>query len=151
MILGTVQYPSRYSGLGEGVRKGLEYISAHINELENFKPGRYTIDGDNIFFEVSESITTEPSGKFFESHKKYIDIHITLSGEEWFGYAMIKQLKESKPYDELTDTAYYTGEGIYNQVLPGHFILFMPEDAHKCGVFFHNRGTVKSLVLKVKI
>ena len=151
MILGTVQYPTRYIGLGEGVKKGLEYLSQHIHELENFKTGKYEIDGDNIFFEICESITTKPSEKFFEAHKKYIDIHINLSGEEWFGYAPVNQLKESTPYDITTDTAYYTGEGLYNQVPHGHFILFMPEDAHKCGIYFQDRGTVKSLVLKVKI
>ena len=28
MILGTVQYPSRYGGLSIGVKKGLEYLAA---------------------------------------------------------------------------------------------------------------------------
>ena len=151
MILGTILYPSRYSGLGEGVRKGLEYIAEHRSELENFNPGKYQIDGDNIFFEIHEEITTKPEEKFFEAHKEYLDIHITLTGEEWFGHAMIKQLKEAKPYDESTDTAYYIGEGLYNQAPAGHFILFMPEDAHKCGIYFNNKGAVKSLVLKVKL
>lgn len=151
MILGNLQYPSRYIGLGRGVKRGLEYLSEHEHELSDLSPGRHTIDGDDIFFEVAEIITTEPDKKLFESHKNYLDIHITLSGEEWFGHAMAADIHEVTPYNPENDTAYYSGEGLYLQAPPGHFILFMPEDAHKPGVYFQNQGTVRKIILKVRI
>lgn len=149
MILGTIQYPSRYGGLGEGVRLGLKYLAEH--DLNAIAPGRHDIDGSNIFLEASEITASEPSRDMFEAHRKYLDIHVTLSGEEWFGHGMIAHMQEARPYDPETDTAYYTGEGLYLQSPPGHFILFMPEDAHKSGVYFRQQGLIRKIVLKVKL
>ncbi|MBQ9419643.1 MAG: YhcH/YjgK/YiaL family protein [Synergistaceae bacterium] len=150
MILGTIQYPSRYSGLGEGVRLGLQYMAEH--DLATLSPGKYQIDGDNVCFEVAEIQTVATDKRLFETHKEHIDIHITLEGEEWFGYAPVDSVKDPKPYNAEKDSTYYeNGEGVYLQAPKGQFILFMPEDAHKAGVFFHNQGRVKKIVIKVKI
>ncbi|MCR4818071.1 MAG: YhcH/YjgK/YiaL family protein [Fretibacterium sp.] len=149
MILGTIQYPSRYGGLGPGVKAGLKYLAEH--DLSALPPGRHVIDGDNIFFDISEVKTIPASDALFEAHRRYVDIHVTLSGEEWFGHAIIRQLELATPYQEDKDTAYYRGEGVYLQAPPGHFVLFMPDDAHKARVFFKEPGVVRKLVLKVKL
>ena len=149
MILGTIQYPSRYGGLGPGVKTGLKYLAEH--DLSTLPLGRHVIDGDNIFFDVSEVTTMPANAALFEAHRRYLDIHVTLSGEEWFGHAMIKHLEEAEPYLEEKDVAYYKGEGVYLQAPPGHFVLFLPEDAHKPRVFFKEPGLVRKLVLKVKL
>lgn len=151
MIIGTIKYSSRYGGLGENVRLGLEYLAEHESELADLSSGRHTIDGTDIYFDVAEITTSEPDSKLFEAHRKYIDVHVTITGEEWFGHAMVSDLEEAKPYDPEKDAAYYTGEGVYLQSPPGKFILFMPEDAHKPGVYFTEQGHVKKLVLKAKI
>ena len=149
MILGNLQYPSRYGGLGSGVLKGLNFLAE--NDLNAIPVGKYFIDEKNVFFEVSEITSASADSKLFEAHRNYIDIQITLSGEEWYGHAIVSLLKEVKPYLPEQDIAYYSGEGVYLQTPPGHFILFMPEDAHKPGVFFKNQGLIKKLVMKVKI
>ena len=149
MILGTIQYPSRYGGLGPGVKAGLKYLAEH--DLSTLSLGRHVIDGDNIFFDVSEVTAIPASAALFEAHRRYLDIHVTLSGEEWFGHAMVKNLEEVEPYLEEKDVAYYKGDGVYLQAPPGHFVLFMPEDAHKPRVFFKEAGLVRKLVLKVKL
>ena len=149
MILGTIQYPSRYGGLGPGVKTGLKYLAEH--DLSTLSLGRHVIDGDNIFFDVSEVTAIPASAALFEAHRRYLDIHVTLSGEEWFGHAMVKNLEEVEPYLEEKDVAYYKGDGVYLQAPPGHFVLFMPEDAHKPRVFFKEAGLVRKLVLKVKL
>ncbi len=149
MILGTIQYPSRYSGLGEGVRLGIQYMAEH--DLSSIPLGKYQIDGGNVYFEVCEIETAESEKKSFEAHKNHIDIHITLEGEEWFGYAPVKDMKDAKEYNAEKDTALYDGEGVYLQAPKGQFILFMPEDAHKPGVYFHQQGRVKKIIIKVKI
>ncbi len=150
MILGTIQYPSRYSGLGEGVRLGIQYMAEH--DLNSLATGKYKIDGDNVYFEVVEIETAESDKKLFEAHKNHIDIHITLEGEEWFGYAPVKDMKEAQEYNAEKDTTFYKkGDGVYLQAPKGQFILFMPEDAHKPGIYFHQQGRVKKIIIKVKI
>ena len=149
MVLGTLQYPSRYIGLGEGVYTGLKHLLEL--DLNNLQPGKYEIDGDNIFFEVREIETVKPEEKYFEAHKNYLYIHITISGEEWFGYSDVKNLEPKNEYDSEKDSAYYSGRGVFLQSPPGHFILFMQNDAHKAGIYFNQQGTVKKILLKVKI
>ena len=149
MVLGNLQYPSRYAGLGSGVLQGLKFLAE--NDLMKIPIGKHYIDGENIFFEISEFQSVPVEEKLFEAHKKYIDIQITLSGEEWYGHAIVSLLNEVKPYSPEKDVVFYSGQGVYLQTPPGHFILFMPEDAHKPGVFFKNQGLVKKVVMKVKI
>ena len=150
MILGTIQYPSRYGGLGQGVKAGLKYLAEH--DLSALPLGRHVIDGDNVFFDVAEVEAIAPDDShLFEAHKRYLDIHVTISGEEWFGYAMVSTLEEVEPYSEEKDVARYKGEGVYLQAPPGHFILFMPDDAHKPKVYFKEPGLIRKLVLKVKL
>ena len=96
-------------------------------------------------------MTKAPGDALFEAHRQYLDIHITLSGEEWFGHALISSLQEEKPYSIERDVAFYSGEGVYLQAPAGHFALFMPEDAHKPGVYFKEAGLIRKLVLKVKL
>ena len=149
MILGTIQYPSRYSGLGPRVRAGLTYLAEH--DLSALPLGRQVIDGEDIFLTVLEVTTTPPGEALFEAHRSYLDIHVTLSGVEWFGHAIISSLKEVKPYSEERDVAFYSGEGVYLQAPPGRFALFMPEDAHKPSVTFQEPALIRKLVLKVRL
>ena len=151
MILGNLNYPSRYGGLGTRVLTGLKFLSEHAGDFKNMPAGHYEIDADNIFYEVSEFYTVPAQAKFFEAHRKYIDIQVTISGEEWYGHAIVSLLREEQKYSDDKDIAFYSGEGVYLQTPPGHFILFMPEDAHKPGVFFQKRELVKKIVMKVKI
>lgn len=149
MILGTIQYPSRYGGLGQGVKTGLSWLAG--KDLSALPLGRHVIDGENVFLTVSEVMTVPPEKALFEAHRRYMDIHITLSGEEWFGHAIVSHLEEVEPYSEERDVAFYKGDGVYMQAPPGHFVLFMPEDAHKPSIFFKESGLIRKLVLKVKL
>ena len=72
MILGTIQYPSRYGGLGQGVKTGLKYLAEH--DLSALPLGRHVIDGDNVFFDVAEVMTSAPGeSNVFEAHRRYMD------------------------------------------------------------------------------
>ena len=149
MILGTIRYPSRYSGLGPRVEAGLTYLAE--NDLSALPLGRHVIDGDDVFLDVLETMTVPASDALFEAHRSHLDIHVTLSGEEWFGHAIISSLEEVEPYSEERDVAFYRGEGVYLQAPAGRFALFMPDDAHKPSVTFKEPSLIRKLVLKVKL
>lgn len=149
MILGTLQYPSRYCGLGEGVQKALKFVLE--KDLATLSPGKYSIDGDSIVMEVIEVDTVQHDAKLFEAHQRYIDIHLTLSGEEWYGYVPINNLMPAGEYDIERDISWYKGEGVYFQVPRGQFVLFFPEDGHKPGITFTHSEQIKKLVIKIEI
>ena len=150
MILGTLLYPSRYSGLGRRVRMGLEYLAGQ-KDLLSLPLGRIPLEDDDLYVDVFQAETVQHDAKLFEAHERFVDIHVTLEGQEWYGYAPINNLKLGEPYSAEKDAAFYRGEGVYFQVPKGQFVLFFPEDAHKPLVSFGPLETVKKLVVKVRL
>lgn len=51
-------------------------------------PGRYTLQGENIFMNVMQFTTQSPEQKKAELHQQYIDIQMLLSGEERILFGM---------------------------------------------------------------
>ena len=154
MILGTIHNSSRYYYLGEGVKLALEYLTEHENELVNLSAGKYQIDGDNVNFSVSEFEAAKPEEKFFETHDEHIDIHVTLKGSEWYGYYPAEEMKNEKDHSVEKDNKHFYDkpeDAIFFKAMPGHFLIFMPEDAHKAAFTMDEQGPVKKIVMKVKI
>ncbi|MDR1874749.1 MAG: YhcH/YjgK/YiaL family protein [Synergistaceae bacterium] len=149
MIMGTLQYLPRYNGLGVEVQKTLRFLVSQ--DLSTLSPGRYSIDGDGIQMDVVEAMSVLHDSKLFEAHEKFIDLHLTLSGEEWYGYAPINNLQITEKYDPEKDVALYGGEGVYFQIPKGQFVLFFPEDSHKAGVTFGTPGLIRKLVVKIRV
>ena len=80
MIIDKIENAHLYKGLSKRIEKAFEYIRA--TDLKNIKPGKYEIDGENIFALISEYKTkSEQEGKL-EAHRKYIDVQYVISGEE---------------------------------------------------------------------
>jgi len=148
MILGTLQYSSRYSGLGSRVQEALKFLVTQ--DLSTLEPKWYSIDGDDVRLNLVEMDTVLHDSRLFEAHEKYVDLHLTLSGEEWYGYAPVNNLKMAEEYDSEKDIALYSGEGVYFQVPQGQFALFFPEDSHKPGITFGTPAPIRKLVVKIK-
>ena len=154
MILGTIHNYSRYEELGKGVQLALKYLAEHENELENLSAGKYEINGDNVNFSVMEFEAAKPEEKFFETHDEHIDIHVTLKGNEWYGYAPAEKMTSEKSHNAEKDNRHFYDkceDGLFFKAMPGHFLIFMPEDAHKAAFTMGEQGPVKKLVVKVKI
>lgn len=147
MILGTLLYPSRYNALGRRVRMALDYLAEQEN-LPSLPLGRITLEDDSLYVDVFEAETVPHESKLFEAHRRYVDIHVTLEGQEWYGYAPTNNIKLSEAYDPKKDIEFYSGEGVYFQVPKGQFALFFPEDAHKPLIAFGGLSKVKKLVVK---
>ena len=107
MILGTIHNYSRYEELGKGVQTALKYLAEHENELENLSAGKYEINGDNVNFSVMEFEAAKPEEKFFETHDEHIDIHVTLKGNEWYGYAPAEKMTSEKSHNAEKDNRHF--------------------------------------------
>ncbi len=149
MILGTLKYPSRYKGLGCRITRALEFL-AGLGDLICLPVGRVLIDGMSLYMDVVESKTVAHDAKLFEAHRFYTDIHVTLSGDEWYGCAPLINLKHEKPYSIEEDIEYYSGKGVYFQVPSGQFVIFQNNEAHKPLVTFSDENFVKKLVIKAR-
>ena len=122
-----------------------------IKNLTSEMPcGRYEID-ECIYANID---TYEPKSRencLFESHKKYIDIQILLSGKESLEYTHIDNLKIKIPYDTVRDVMFYDDSTKFvNNVVLGNenFVLLYPYEAHKPQIKI-TEGNVKKVVIKI--
>lgn len=106
------------------------------------------IDRD-LFCIVSKIDDTNQNVKL-ECHRKYIDLHFVLEGEEHYGWSHLHEMKN--PCDDYSDQDDFTlFDDDYQNVLKlnaGNFVVFYPEDCHAPTIFAKD---LKKLVFKIKI
>jgi len=119
--------------------------------LAALKPGKYAIDGDNVYAIITEAPSKEFDQSAWESHRKYIDLQYVITGEENIGVAHITDATVTKPYNEKTDGANYNAEGKYYIAKPGTFFLFFPADVHRPNIKVKGYDVVKKLVIKIRM
>src|SRR3712207_9381164 len=66
--------------LPEAILKVFDYASK--NDLQAFELGKHEIDGEKVFVNIVQYDTTTVESRFWEAHKKYLDIHFMLQGKE---------------------------------------------------------------------
>ena len=124
--------------------KAFEYYKN--NDLLKLAPGKYPIDGDNVFATISEYNTQDPSERQWENHKKYIDIQIILSGKEQMGKAPYAEATPNVPYNETKDIEFRKASNGKNySAEPGTFFMFFPSESH-----MPNQNPATGEVVKVK-
>jgi len=150
MITSTLSQLHWYKSISPNFEKAIQYsLSADFTAME---PGKYQIDGENIFAIVNEYTTKPLSECDPESHQDYADIQIIISGTERFGYTPLTDQPAATPYNPEKDvTLYDLPEETMNYItLPaGQFIIFFPSDIHQPEIFLHQPGLVKKVVVKV--
>ena len=139
-----------YRGIHKNLDLALEHITPEfLSSLEDNV--RVPLDGDRVYCTRFTYETIPLEEGFFEAHRRYLDMHIMLSGSE--------RVDVSRP-DELTltdaqeqnDFYAYRGQGSYKLTLsPGDFLVVFPGDAHKIKMFTDTPRTVTKAVFKVRI
>jgi YhcH/YjgK/YiaL family protein len=120
-------------------------------KLEDIKPGKYPIDGDNVFASVTYAPSKEFEHSAWESHRRYIDLQYVIKGKEKIGIAPLSEATVIKPYNETKDGANYDAAGKYYIATPKEFFLFFPGDVHRPNIKVAGYDTVKKLVIKIRV
>lgn len=120
-------------------------------DLAATPPGQYEIDGENVFAIIAENPKKDFEETRWESHRRYQDIQMVITGAEKMGIAEISTLAPTQDYDAETDLIFYTGEGgnIYT-AKPNTFFIFFPQDGHRPDIKVEGIDTDKKIVVKVK-
>jgi YhcH/YjgK/YiaL family protein len=89
-------------------------------------------------------------GVRFESHRRYVDIQYTLSGEDLIGWKPVAQCtNDQEPFDVVKDVGYYVDRPeLWIPVPTGTFVVFFPEDAHAP---MGGTGLIHKIVVKVAV
>lgn len=120
--------------------------------LQEKTPGRYELQGDNIFMNVMQFATQSPEQKKAELHREYIDIQVLLSGEERILFGMTdsaRQCEEMHVEDDYQLCSQIADEQAM-VLKPGRFVIFMPGEPHKPGCVVKAPMDIKKVVIKVR-
>lgn len=115
-------------------------------------PGRYALQGDNIFMNVMQFATQSPEQKKAELHQQYIDIQVLLSGEERILFGLsdsARQCEEMHVEDDYQLCSQIADEQAM-VLKPGRFVIFMPREPHKPGCVVQAPMDIKKVVIKVR-
>ena len=149
MIIDRIDNAPLYVGLGKRIAAALEYLRQ--TDFARLAPGRYDLDGDNVYALVQE-YTTKPRDKGrWEAHRRYIDVQYLAAGIERIGYANAQRLTVTEAYDAAKDALFLEGEGDFLLMRPGMFMMLAPEDAHMPGLAAAAPAPAKKVVVKVLV
>jgi len=148
MIFDNLKNSKLYFPLGEGIQKGLKYLTS--TDFSNLEPGRYEIDGDKVYAMVQTYNTKPASAGRWEAHKKYIDVQYVAKGEELIAYAPSDGQKILSDYNEIKDVSLFEGERSFIKIEQGMFAVFFPDELHMPGIMTVNKKSVKKVVVKIK-
>lgn len=150
MIFGNINQEKTYEFLPENVKACFKYGKEY--DLLNYEKGTHKIDGDNLYVNVAEYTTVKREERFWEAHKKYIDVHMIIEGKESIDVSFCDDM-QIKSFDENRDFVELTGEekANVNLINKGDFLICYPEDAHRTAIICQQSQTIKKAIFKIKL
>lgn len=150
MIVDSIKNANRYYGISERITESLKHIIANGFATQDL--GKYEISGNTIFGIKSEYDTSTNYDPKLEAHKKYIDLHYIIEGEENINYELLKNQNVIKEYDIDSDYMFYqsTKSALIN-LNKGDFAIFYPNDIHMPGIALNRPSKVRKVVIKILI
>jgi len=139
-----------YRGIHPNLDLALEHITPEF--LASLRDNqRVELKGDLVYCTQFTYETIPQEESFFEAHRRYLDIHIMVEGEERVDMNRPEDLNLTDA-QEGNDFYAYQGESWHSTVLkPGEFLVVFPGDAHRIKVQVDGPKTVSKAVFKVCI
>ena len=147
MIYAKNQEALAYRGIHPNLDLALEHITPEF--LASLRDGqRVELQGDQVYCTRFTYETIPQEESFFEAHRRYLDIHIMVEGEERVDVNRPEDLTLTEA-QEGNDFYAYQGESWHSAVLrPGAFLVVFPGDAHRIKVQVDGPRTVSKCCSK---
>lgn len=147
MIIDTVENLEKYALLHPWFPQAIRFLQT--TDLMNHEEEVVHLQDDDLFVNITSTPRKEASEALLETHNRYIDIQLPLSGEETMGYAPRAVIGQGTAYSEEKDISFYTDKPSgYVTLKPGMFAIFFPDDAHAPAI---TPVEIKKVIVKVKI
>ena len=90
---------------------------------------------------------------FYESHQKYIDIHLIVKGTEYIEVCNTNELNVLENYNEHKDATKYRYDinGSILKLCVGDVAIFFPKDGHMTSMSENINSEITKVVAKVLI
>ena len=147
MILGKNREAAAYRGLHPRLDRALECLTDEF--LASVGTETRKLEGDALYVTRFDYDTVPFEETFFESHKRYLDIHVMVKGSERVDIAH----PEGLTLDENKGDFYgYHGDAEQSVILrPGNFLVVFPEDAHRLKIAVDKPEAVSKVVFKILV
>jgi len=142
------EFEDQYRKNKHGWDLALKYLKE--TDLDKVAPGKYVLDGDNVYVSVTEGPDKEFDKTNWESHRRVIDVQYIAKGKERMGVVPVSAATVTRPYDEKRDVANYSAGGKFYTAEPGTLYIFFPNDAHRPSIRVEGHDIVKKVVVKVR-
>ena len=148
MVLDTLSSATRYTPLHRSFAAAFAFL--RTLDPATIAPGKYNIDGENVYASVSLGPGKEESDAQLEAHRTYIDVQYVVRGTERMGWRHLDGCTHvSVPYDATADVEFFAdAPATWVTVHPGSFVIFFPADAHAPMV---STDTIFKIVVKVQV
>ena len=146
MILDTIENFEKYLSLNPYFAKVLDFLQN--KNLADLPLGRNEINEDLVYANVVEVKGKRKEEAPIEIHRKFIDVHVPLSGDEIIGYTPLTELPYAE-FVEADDAALYPislSARDYFNVKKGEFAIFFPQDGHAPAI---TDVPLKKMIIKV--
>jgi len=149
MIAGNIHH--LHSWLPQELRDAIEHVKAHVTDATPL--GKHDIDGNRLFYLISEDTTEPLAARRAEYHARYLDIQIILKGQE--GMTFSTQPAGTPDTDWLADKDIaFLPEGVQEKTVvlsEGDFMVFYPGEVHKPLCAVGSPAKVRKAVVKMLV
>ena len=148
MILDILENAHLYQSLNKGFEKAIAFLLRP--DLHDLPVETYEIEGDQIYAMVQKVPGRKKEDALLETHEKYIDIQVVLSGTDTMGWKPKSACKQpTSDYDPEKDVQLFKdAPDTWLATESGAFAIFFPEDAHMPVI---SEGELHKVVVKIAV
>jgi len=148
MILDKLEASALYEGLHPLFPQTFAYLKTLTPA--SIPDSKHIIDGEKLFVAPFKGQGSPLSQAKLEAHRRYIDIHLLLDGNETFGWKPACDCVQPKgPFNEENDIIFYAdAPETWLSLTPGRFVIVWPDEAHAVRV---SDAELTKVVVKVLV
>ncbi|UDJ81915.1 YhcH/YjgK/YiaL family protein [Kosakonia oryzae] len=149
MIVGNIHHLQ--SWLPQELRQAIEHVKQHVTDATAI--GKHDIDGNRLFYLISEDTTQPLAERRAEYHARYLDIQIVLKGLEGMTFSTLPAGAPETDWLADKDIAFLPEGGEEKTVVlsEGDFVVFWPGEVHKPLCAVNAPAKVRKAVVKLLV
>lgn len=131
MIIDKLSHIEKYAGLRSATAGLIAGFAAQVNTSTEIR--KYRLDEDRVFALVQEYAPRDFTTANVEIHRRYIDIHVPVYGDEMICYCPVDNLELIEDFTPQSDDLLYKlnpHTAIKLFVPPGSFVWFNHGEGH---------------------
>lgn len=147
MIFDNIKNAEKYYELLPFLRKAFDFLPA----IADLPCGKSEIDGENVYASIQECKTAPADCCPFEHHKRYIDVHYVISGEERIDFCPRSECVPTTEFDIQNDYELCEKGGNSSSVIlsSGDFAILWPGEAHAPKIAVTEPMEIRKIVFKI--